>query len=302
MMEFCVLIEKLASGQDGMVAILPASFVSISLYPYRKWIIFVLMMALLGEIWATIKDLFSGPWPDVMSIFFYLTSFGTGLFFVYLFLRLLWKLLSAVFSLVFSLKTAFLRSLPTPPKELWATSPNPTPMKWNKATVGPMYYFFGFYVSAKDWDAHTTRVDEHFNEEVNRFKDWGNETMWYSYLQGVLSLNLPDVLVIFMPCATQERYMRRWQGLATYLHEYGIDVGLNMVEIVHSRGIAHLNSGAERVVVRNYVLHIPKDRTCVILDDVRTTGRSCADLAAAIKENGSHVIGAVVMAQVPRRD
>lgn len=59
------------------------------------------------------------------------------------------------------------------------------------------------------------------------------------------------------------------------------EIGFNMVEITHSRGIAHLNSGAERVVVRNYVLHIPEGRTCVILDDVRTTGRSCADLAAA---------------------
>lgn len=297
-MELCVFIDELTSGQDGVWAVLPASFALISLSLYRKWITFVLMMAILGEVWATIKELFAGPWPDVMSIFFYLTSFGTVLIVIYFCLRLLWKLLSGVFSRIFSM----IRFLPTPPKDLWASSGKPLPMRWNKAPVGPMYYFFGFYVSAKDWDGHTTRVDQHFNEEVNRFKDWGNETMWYSYLQGILSLNIPDVLVIFMPCATQERYMRRWQGLATYLHEYGLNVGLNMVEILHSRGIAHFNSGAERVVVRNYVLHIPKGCTCVILDDVRTTGRSCADLAAAIKENGSHVVGAVVMAQVPRRD
>ena len=105
-----------------------------------------------------------------------------------------------------------------------------------------------------------------------------------------------------MPCSTQERYMKRWAGLSSYLHQYGIRTGLNMIRITKVRQIAHFNNPDVRRIVRNYEISIPKGSMCVIIDDVRTTGSSCADLADAIRNGGSFTIGAVVMAQVPQYD
>lgn len=311
-------VDAFLSGQVGLNAFLPASLSLVSLPLYRKWLIFVLMMALIGEIWATLKDTFTSSCPDLPHFLMCLPGFVFFFLVACVMLWLLWKTLKFVWWLLFKIlcgvfscltthsqdegKSPILQSVrpPLPPEDLWAKSKEPEPMKWNRAARGPMYYFFDFYISARDWDDTTTRVEQHFNEEVNRFKDWGNETMWFSYLQAIRSLGRDDVLVIFMPCSSRARYLKRWQGLATYLHEYGMEVGINMLEITETREIAHFNMQADRRIVRNYKLHIPEGRICVILDDVRTTGNSCEDLAEAIREQGSYAIGAIVMAQVPR--
>lgn len=194
------------------------------------------------------------------------------------------------------------KTRPLPPAALCAPEGKPTPMMWNPCLTGPYYYFMDFYESSRHWDENTSLMTKHFNEEVNRFKDWGNPTMWYSYLQAIKSLNREDVLVIFMPCATPERYMKRWADLSTYLHHFGIRTGLNMIKVTDVRQIAHFNMKEHRRIVRNYEIDIPEGSVCVIIDDVRTSGASCADLANVIKEKGSFVIGAIVMAQVPRLD
>ncbi len=137
-----------------------------------------------------------------------------------------------------------------------------------------------------------------FCHALFRFKDGKiHGVRFFKSCMEALHLEEGNLHVMFMPCSSREKYIRRFRRLDEYIstHCPQMTSGLNDVVITGTRESLHrMKSGKKRILKRNYsITGDVEGKDIVIVDDVMTTGQSVSEYKKEIERHGGRVTAAI---------
>lgn len=157
--------------------------------------------------------------------------------------------------------------------------------------------FYGYYYPARHEKLLNNR-QWMFCHALFRFKDGEiHGVRFFKSCMEALHLEEENLHVMFMPCSSREKYIRRFRRLDEYIstHCPQMTSGLNDVVITGTRESLHkMKGGKKRILKRNYsITGDVEGKNIVIVDDVMTTGQSVSEYKKEIEWHGGRVTAAI---------
>lgn len=159
--------------------------------------------------------------------------------------------------------------------------------------------FVDYYIPSRYLD-FSSREQRKFTEAVYSFKD-GKDTCHRQFKEAISRLELnEDVLVLFMPCSSKEKYMVRFARLAKALSFVdGLDPQLFSVTYLNERESKHLSRDRDDIVASSNIV-VNSDiigKKAILVDDVITTGNSLQEHIKELRMFNVEIVGAVFLAK-----
>ena len=141
--------------------------------------------------------------------------------------------------------------------------------------------FYGYYYPMR-YEKLLSDRQRMFCHALFRFKDGGiSGVRFFKSCMEALHLEEGNLHIMFMPCSSREKYIRRFRRLDEYIsmHCPQMTSGLNDVVITGTRESLHkMKGGKKRILKRNYsITGEVEGKNIVIVDDVMTTGQSVSE-------------------------
>lgn len=162
---------------------------------------------------------------------------------------------------------------------------------------GMKVIFYGYYYPARHEKLLSNR-QRMFCHALFRFKDGEiHGVRFFKSCMEAQHLEEENLHVMFMPCSSREKYIRRFRRLDEYIstHCPQMTSGLNDVMITGTRESLHkMKGGKKRILKRNYsITGDVEGKNIVIVDDVMTTGQSVSEYKKEIERHGGRVTAAI---------
>lgn len=159
--------------------------------------------------------------------------------------------------------------------------------------------FVDYYIPSRYLD-FSSREQRKFTEVVYSFKD-GKDTCHRQFKEAISRLELnEDVLALFMPCSSKEKYMARFARLAKALSFVdGLDPQLLSVTYLNERESKHLSRDRDGIVASSNIV-VNSDiigKKAILVDDVITTGNSLQEHIKELRMFNVEIVGAVFLAK-----
>lgn len=159
--------------------------------------------------------------------------------------------------------------------------------------------FVDYYIPARYSD-FSSWEQRKFMQVVYSFKD-GKETCSKQFKDAISRLELKeDVLVLFMPCSSKEKYMARFARLAKALSFVdGLNPQLFSVTYLNERDSKHLSIDRDSITANSNIV-VNSDiigKKAILVDDVITTGNSLREHIEELQMFNVEIVGAVFLAK-----
>lgn len=156
------------------------------------------------------------------------------------------------------------------------------------------YYIPSRYSDFSSWEQRK------FTQAVYSFKD-GKDTCSGQFKDAISRLGLKeDVLVLFMPCSSKEKYMARFARLAKALSFVdGLSPQLFSVTYLNERDSKHLSLDRDSIAASSNIV-VNSDiigKKAILVDDVITTGNSLQEHIEELRMFNVEIVGAVFLAK-----
>ena len=162
---------------------------------------------------------------------------------------------------------------------------------------GMQVTFYGYYYPTRHEKLLSSR-QRMFCHALFRFKDGEiHGVRFFKSCMEALHLEEENLHVMFMPCSSREKYIRRFSRLDEYISTHCPQMisGLNDVVVTGTRESLHkIKGGKKRILKRNYsITGDIEGKDIVIVDDVMTTGQSVSEYKKEIERCGGRVTAAI---------